>query len=64
MMQEGTQYIHSRRRVLFTNALSEKMLGQNPEKDLSARNGAFPACRTEPHARARAPQTRPLFQLR
>jgi hypothetical protein len=43
MMREGTQYTHSRRRVLFTNALSEKMLGQNPEKAFSARDGAYPA---------------------
>ena len=26
MMQEGTQYTHSRRRVLFVNALNQKSL--------------------------------------
>jgi hypothetical protein len=31
MMQEGTQYTHPWRRVLFTNALNRKMLGPNPE---------------------------------
>jgi hypothetical protein len=47
MMQEDTQYTHSCRRVLFTNALSERMLGPNPEKVPSVLDSALSACRAE-----------------
>jgi hypothetical protein len=53
MMHEGTEYTHSCRRVLFVNALSQRMLGPSPEKFLSVMDSAFRACGAERHARVR-----------
>ena len=52
-MMHARNIRNSRRHVLFVNALSQEMLGPNPERVLSVMDRAFRARRAERHGRAR-----------